>query len=327
MNRRDLPAIWTRFMRKVREVGVKEALRQAGLRVLLRPTDGLPLARANSAGLFSIETDAIHAEEKERIRTTSLLYDASHVEATYPEVFSWRDRFMRYAFLPATGDSRGLVVLFHGHNAFLHLGPVGPLAQFDLLAPWDTFGWRRQGSWFWGEKGDDFVAEMVRALIRKQRTQAPVKPWFCMGSSMGGFGALYHGIKDRSDGIYVMCPQVDLIAKIEDYGGDAEANPYAYLCGKDQDSIPDLIELARNQDVLPPLYLIQNQYDHVNPFAEHAFKLLEVYNAKRAWYGLRVHPAIGHGGDGKQEEAELFFSLILDHDPPQRVATGGRAAR
>ena len=321
----DITAIGRRFVHRARELGIKEALRQAGLRILLRPTDGLPLARANSAGLLSVETDAIHAEEKERIRTTSLLYDASHVEATYPEAFSWRDRFMRYAFLPAKGESRGLVVLFHGHNAFLHLGPVRPWERFDLLAPWDTFGWRRQGSWFWGERGDDFVAAMVHALIQEHRRRAPERPWFCLGSSMGGFAALYHGIKDRSDGIYVMCPQVDLVAKTKDYGGNVEANPYAYLGRDGADGIPDLIAMARDRDILPPLYLVQNQYDHVNPFAEHAFQLLEVYNDKRAWYGLRVHPAIGHGGDGKQEEAEFFFSRILDHDPPQRVAAARKA--
>ena len=33
---------------------------------------------------------------------------------------------------------------------------------------------------------------------------------------VGGFGALYHGIKYRANGIYVMCPQVDLRRKVLD---------------------------------------------------------------------------------------------------------------
>lgn len=308
-----------RFARMVRDRGFREAVRQAALRLLLRPTDRVPFAQANPAGLFTTDTHDIHAEERERIRASSLLFDASQVEATYPEVFEIDGRFMRYAFLPAAEEPRGLVVLFHGHNAHLHLGPVRPWRRFHVLAPWDTFGWRRQGSWFWGEKGDDFVARMVEALILSHRQADPDLPWFCMGSSMGGFGALYHGIKDHCRGIYVMCPQVDLAAKIADYGGDIESNPYAYLAGDGGRGLPDLIELARWRETLPPLALIQNQYDHVNPFAQHGFRLIEAYNARRGWYALRVHPSVGHGGDGSQDEAELFFSAILERQPPERV--------
>jgi len=319
MNPGDLRWRGLRFARMIRELGVKEATRRAGLRLLLRPSDVVPFARANPAGLFTTDTEEIHAEERARIRAGSLLHDASQVEATYPEVFEADGRFLRYAFLASTEEPRGLVVLFHGHNAHLHLGPVRPWSRFHVLAPWDTFGWRRQGSWFWGEKGDDFVARMVQALILSRREADPNLPWFCMGSSMGGFGALYHGIKERCRGIYVMCPQVDLAAKIADYGGDIESNPYAYLAGDGGQELPDLIELARRQDSLPPLALIQNQYDHVNPFSRHGFRLIEAYNARRGWYALRVHPSVGHGGDGSQDEAELFFSAILERQPPEQV--------
>ena len=154
----DLPRRGLRFVRMVRQLGVTEATRQAALRLLLRPTDMVPFARANPAGLFATDTDEIHAEERRRIRAGSLLTDASQVEATYPEVFEIDGRFMRYAFLPAAEEPRGLVVLFHGHDAYLHLGPVRPWRRFNVLAPWDTFGWRRRGSWFWGEGSTLFVS-------------------------------------------------------------------------------------------------------------------------------------------------------------------------
>lgn len=311
-----IPCHLRRFFEQVDEAGFSEALRLTGLKLLLKRTDGLPLARVDPAGLFATDVEAIHEREKMEIRASSLMFDASQVETTYPLAFEWNGRFMRHAFLPAVGESRGLVVLFHGHNAFLHMGPVRPWEHFDLLAPWDTFGWKRQGSWFWGEKGDGFVADMLQALIASYRDKTPDKPWFCFGGSMGGFGALLHGIKYGSDGTYVMCPQVDLAAKIADYGGDVADNPYAYLQGDNQQDLPDLTEIASNQDRLPPLFLVQNQFDHVNPFAEHALPLVEIYNRRKAWCGLRVHPSVGHGGDGKQEEAEMFFSLILDKRPP-----------
>ncbi|MBI5164730.1 MAG: hypothetical protein HY985_12615 [Magnetospirillum sp.] len=304
-----------RFVAKARAVGFRTALRQGLKNRLLDPRDTLPLARVNRAGLFAVSADAIHEQEKQAIRASSLMFDASRVEATYPLIFEYQGRIMRYAFRPAAKASRGLVVLFHGHDAFLHMGPVRAWDDFDLLAPWDTFGWKRQGSWFWGEKGVPFVEELVQALIASRR--APGQKWFCTGGSMGGFASLWHGIKHGADGVYVMCPQVDLAAKIIDFGAENKNNPYLHLKGE-IGGPPDLLALAKEKAELPPLFLIQNQHDHVNPFADHAWKLLEVYNGKRGWYGLRIHPSIGHGGDGKQEEAEMFFALILDKAPPKR---------
>ncbi|MGE5506097.1 MAG: hypothetical protein ACM31L_16875 [Actinomycetota bacterium] len=307
----------TRLIRKVRAVGWREAVRQAVRSRVVDPREMLPLSRVNKAGLFATSTDAIHEQERQQIRATSLVFDASQVEATYPEVFEHGGRILRYAFRPARRQSKGLVVLFHGHDAFLHMGPVRPWDDFDLLAPWDTFGLKRQGSWFWGEKGVPFVEEMVQVLIASRRD--PAKPWFCTGASMGGFASLWHGIKFGAAGVYSMCPQVDLAAKVTDFGTDNRNNPYRAL-GGEAGGPPDLVAMAEAQADLPPLFLVQNQYDHINRFADHAWRLLDVYNRKRGWYGLRVHPSLGHGGDGKQEEAELFFSLVVERNPPRRFA-------
>jgi hypothetical protein len=304
-----------RFLaRRAGEVGVREAVREAMLKAALRPQDVLPFARINKAGLLEADVESVHAQERDAIRTTSLVHDASKVEDSYPEVMEADGRFLRYAYLPARQASQGLVVLFHGHNAFLHLGPVRAWEHFDVLAPWDTFGFHRQGSWFWGEKGNGFVAAMVARLVAEIREKRSAGPLFTMGASMGGFGALWHGMSLDAAAMYVMCPQVDLAAKIVDSGGDG---PYAHLAG-DAGGPPDLLALAQSRPDLPPLYLIQNLYDHVNPFAGHARRLLDVYDAKRGWYGLRVHPSVGHGGDGKQEEAEMFFRQVLERQPPRR---------
>lgn len=308
-----------RFRAKTREAGLVRTLGE-GIGRLVDPRATLPLARVDEAALFATDTDAIRAREKKRMRTASLVLDASRVDASYPASFEHDGRVLRYAHLPAKRERRGLVVLFHGHNATLHMGPMAPWPDFDLLAPWDTFGWNRQGSRFWGEQGDPFVARMVEALIRMHRDAAGHLPWFCLGSSMGGFGALYHGVSLDSDGIYVMAPQVDLRASLAGAGPDT---PYGHLAGDDPRALPSIIEIAEGVDTLPPLYLVQHQFDPVNPFDRHGFRLLDVYNRKGAWYGVRIAPAIGHGGDGSQEEARLFFSSILDKRPPRRMRAPG----
>ncbi|MBN2503050.1 MAG: alpha/beta hydrolase [Anaerolineales bacterium] len=306
------------FLQKAAEEGWQKALRIAVIRAL-QPSGEVPLERADRSAILTLSPAEIRAREKQQMRATALVFDASQVQSTYPNVFEWEDRILRYAFLPARKESQGLVVLFHGHNAFLHMGPMRAWEQFDVLAPWDTFGWNRNGSWFWGEKGDNFVEHLIQDLINLHRQDNQGQPWFTLGGSMGGFGALYHGIKYGCDGIYAMAPQVDLKAKVRDYGEQNTNNPYAYLQGESIETVPDLCALAEEQETLPPLFLVQHQYDSVNLFSEHGFRLLDVYNRKQAWYGVRVLPAIGHGGDGSQREAELFFAMILEKNPPRRV--------
>ena len=307
-----------RLASAVRMRGLKGALLEEARTRLVDQGAMSPLAQVNQDGLLDADADAVHARQRREIRTGSLMLEAGQVEASYPLSFERGGRVLRYAFLPASRKSKGLVVLFHGHDAFLHLGPMRRWRDFDVLAPWDTFGYQRQGSWFWGERGDNFVELMVQALIEAHRANLPGLPWFCTGSSMGGFGALYHGVKYECDGLYVMCPQVDLAAKIREYGDNDPNTPYGFLRG-DAGAEPDLLALAQTRKDLPPLFLIQYQYDFVNPFAEHAFRLLDIYNRKKGWYGIRVYPSVSHGGDGRQEEAETFFNLILEKGSP-RVA-------
>ncbi len=276
-----------------------------------------PLSFANRDLIFNTQNEVIRKQQKQQMRATSLLFDASQVESTYPEIFRWGDRAMRYAWLPASKESRGLVVYFHGHNAYLHLGPVSAWENYDILAPWDNYGWNRQGSWFWGEKGDDFVEKMVYDLVKTIRVKNPDLPWFTMGSSMGGFGSLLFGIKYGANGIYSMAPQVDLRQKIRDYGIDNRDNPYGYLMGDSIESVVDLPGIAESMDAMPPTMITQHQFDSVNLFAEHAYKLMDIYNRKNCWYGLRVIPATGHESDGSQREAEMFFDLIIEKNPPR----------
>ncbi|MCU0515088.1 MAG: lysophospholipase, partial [Anaerolineae bacterium] len=280
----------------------------------------IPLAAADPLYLFSTATGAIRDEERLRMRTAAGVLEGANVEAGYPLVFEHEDRVLRYAYHPARKTSRGLVVVFHGWNSAIQMGPAQPWDEFDILAPWDVFGWRRQGSWYWGDQGDNYTERLVAALIQQVRAQQPGRPWFCYGGSMGGFGALYHGIKYGCDGLYVLCPQVDLRAKVLDYDRENRRNPYGYLQGETLETVPDLLAIARGCESLPPLLLIQNQYDAVNYFADHAFRLLEIYNAQQAWYGLRVFPAIGHQPfSASPAEAEYFFRLILEKQPPRRT--------
>jgi len=278
-----------------------------------------PLESAYLDYFFETDHENVRAKGKQLMRETSLIFDFSQIESSYPFTFEHDNRIIRYAFLKAKNKSKGLVVLFHGHNAFLHAGPMEKWNDFDVLAPWDNFGWNRQGSWFWGEQGENFVEKIIWQLIQNTIEKEQHTRWFCFGGSMGGFASLYYGINYKSNGMYVMCPQVDLKQKIIDYGIDNKTNPYTYLMKDNLDSVPNVLTMAEGSDDLPPLYLNQHQYDSVNPFDKHGSKIVTLYNQKRGWLGLRVQPAIGHMADGTQQEAELFFNLIISKNPPNKV--------
>jgi hypothetical protein len=128
---------------------------------------------------------------------------------------------------------------------------------------------------------------------------------------------LYHGIKHGADGMYVMMPQVDLQRKADEYASAARENPYGYLFDGSENA-PDVLRLAEEYE-LPPLFLVQNQYDEVNPFAEHGMRLIDLYNRRKGWYGIRIYPAFGHTHDGSPEEANLFFSEIIAKGLPKRA--------
>ncbi|MEX1248271.1 MAG: hypothetical protein WEA61_07280 [Anaerolineales bacterium] len=304
-----------RFFGKLRALGFREGIRRSFLRKTIRGPF-LPLGNIDPFFLFNTNLDDAEGEEKKRRKNSGFIFAASSLEQQYPLIFHSGNRFLRYAFMPALNQAKALVVFFHGHGGDL---PPSPCEDFDILAPWDTFGYRRLGSWFWGEHGDGFVERMIVDLINETRAEGVDQPWFTYGGSMGGFGALWHGIKYDCTGIYVTSPQIDLVRKIEDYG-DVKENAYAFLGGKDRGGLPDLYNLARSKDELPPLFLIQSQYDAVNEFSMHALPLVQTYQEKRAWLGLRVYPGIGHKShDGSFEEALLFFRLIIEKKVANRV--------
>lgn len=284
-----------------------------------------PLASADPDLILAVDTNAIR-DFARRKKGLAKKQEASskNIEDHFP--FEFADpsgQKMRYAFYPALEKSKGLAVIFHGYLGF-EIYPIRySWREFDLLLPLDNFGWKNLGSWFWGERGDNHVEKITANLIQKIRTDLASPRWFAIGTSMGGFAALFHGIKYSADGIYVMTPIIELRSKIRYYQERKGETAYTELVAagdKELQKIPDIYAEARRAESLPPLFLIQNQYDRSNLFGEYTLPLLSIYHEKKGWTGLRVQPAIGHQGhDGGYAEAQYFFGLIAAKSPPRVV--------
>jgi hypothetical protein len=119
-----------------------------------------------------------------------------------------------------------------------------------------------------------------------------------------------------------MTPQVD-IKKMSKQELDkvGPVNAWTGMIGEHQDKeIPDVYHLADSRADLPPLFFIQSVHDQLNPFAEHMLPLIHIYQKKMAWYGMRVHPAIGHRADASTKEAEYMFLNITKKKVQKKVS-------
>lgn len=312
-----------RFGNKLRVLGLRNAFKSVS--GLFEARNSFPLERADPDLTLASSVGAIR-DFARRQRAAGPTRQTAQADPSlrFPLVFtSSTGRKMRYAFFPALEQSKGLAVVFHGYLGFeidhLRYG----WKHFNLLLPLDNFGWNELGSWFWGEAGSGFVAHMTRELIAQVQAENNEQSWFAVGASMGGFAALFHGIIGEAQGIYVMTPILDLKRKIRSYRERGLRTSYTEIADPADISlakVPDIYTAAKEAKSLPPLFLTQNQYDRSNPFGSDTLPLLKIYDEKKAWLGLRVHPAIGHQGhDGSYDEAQYFFEMIAKKSPPHRV--------
>lgn len=277
----------------------------------------VPLGRWSSHLLFGNHVQEIEEKFKKNRPISISDEEKIIIKSNYNHVFQSHGKRILYAFIPASHQSMGLVVSFHPWNGNQYFDHLKPLSCFDVLAPFDNFGSQQWSCGFWGLDGDPFLVNPIQELIQKICQERNYSNWFTIGGSLGGFAALYHGILGQCDGMYVMTPQVDIRVMSESdlrrgYKDDVYS---AMISSTDPKKDPSILKIAQVQETLPPLFLIQSLYDTINPYASHAYLLQKVYHEKRGWYGLRIHPSIGHRADGSQKEAEYFFLNILKKNP------------
>jgi hypothetical protein len=326
MSSLSIPHRLKRFWSKLRVLGAREAFKSLQGVFPRGSQSTFPLASADSDLILAADVNAIRDFVRRKKKGGQATKDQALTKdfaTQFPQTFIDGPHRMRYSFFPSLEKSKGLVVVFHGYLGFEIQAIRYSWREFDLLLPFDNFGWKGLGSWFWGEHGNPFVETLTQNLIRDIRGKLNSPRWFATGASMGAFAALYHGIKHGSDGVYVTTPVINLRSKVEQYRQKQVETSYTYLAS-DQDfdlnDIPSVYREAERATSLPPLFLVQNQYDRTNPFGQDTLPLLQIYDKKKAWNGLRIHPAIGHQGhDGSYDEAQYFFSLIAAKIPPRVV--------
>ncbi|WP_432772988.1 alpha/beta hydrolase family protein [Francisella salimarina] len=99
-----------------------------------------------------------------------------------------------------------LFIVLHGHRStmtnFRYNG-------WNVLSPLDNYGYKSEGSWWLGEFGNFFLKDLLQSLIEEISTEYQCKNnIYIYGSSMGGYGAILHGILCGARAIYANVPQI-----------------------------------------------------------------------------------------------------------------------
>jgi len=83
--------------------------------------------------------------------------------------------------------------------------------MWNVLTPIDDFGDENGGSCWLGEKGDFFVKDLLQELIKKISQEYECEDHiYLYGSSIGGYGAILHGILCKANAVYAHAPYIRL---------------------------------------------------------------------------------------------------------------------
>lgn len=219
-----------------------------------------------------------------------------------------------YDFRPATNPKDApLLVILHGHT-FNSKPSKFYDENWNVLVPIDNFGINNCGSWWLGEEGNYFVMDLLHRLILKVRLETQSsKGLYFWGSSMGGFGALLHGMQLNAQAVYANIPQIKLLTSSYSEGGNKkyfepifkEATPDRY---NDVTHFLDLKEPKNN----PLFFIAQSRFDYPNYLEEHA---LYFFN-KCMDFDINIHmeiaPVSGHTVIYPIHQAIKYFDKFTD---------------
>lgn len=173
-------------------------------------------------------------------------------ELLYIEDDNKRKLFYRFTPAAITSNFVPLVVILHEEGRaearnFEH-------KMWNVLTPLDNFGYENRGSCWLGEKGDFFVKDLLQKLIHEIAEEYECEDHiYLYGSSIGGYGAILHGILCKANAVYARAPHIRL-EKIN--ATDTEMKRfYDAIFTKTISKENNLINFLNSTDTFPIFYL------------------------------------------------------------------------
>ncbi|MEH7483141.1 hypothetical protein V7157_19155 [Neobacillus drentensis] len=254
--------------------------------------------------------------EEEKFRLKTISYPGSH-EKTWN---SHRD--IRYYYVPAKDHSLSnqLIVVFAGmgkvfeyrYNYSKALSDVNCHKLFII----DDYGDR--GSYYLGNNGDSLVESSVISLILNFAStyNIPLKNILAMGSSKGGYAALYYGIKYSFGKIVAAAPQTFLGNFLQSFTQDMVEDMTNYREKADILFLNQkLFCLLEGKRTYPDIHLLVGSKD--NHLQNHLLPFINKLKQMKVEYKYEVIEGYGHNALALFQNymTQKANFLILQRDP------------
>ena len=217
------------------------------------------------------------------------------------------------AFFGEWGDRAENRKQFKGY--FHRLKMLGVDERYNWLFLCDTFGADQNGTYYFGEDGDDFVFRaMNQIFLLEGLSSNSNQKVITVGSSMGATGALVFGLNWKAKGIIAICPHIDLdtsaltqdrmrhvlkTLRVKDLYAESERNilrPVARQLSKFESELK-----------LPTLFIQSCKDDHGVHY-EQVLPLIEAWSRKGGSVSLDERDSGGHTSEYATKE--LLLSAI-----------------
>ena len=235
---------------------------------------------------------------RQLVSLKKILLDFGNHEAGLDYIKDLNERRMYFKYTPSADESNNpLLVILHGHGYVANPSKYTN-ENLNILAPIDNFGVNQWGSWWLGEGGDFFVKELLHELINQKRSKSSGRLYF-WGSSMGGFGALLHGILLQADAVYANIPQIKLLgSSYSNRGMDKYFRPIFDSSGESGfNDIVNVLNDVVKAEVLgkvPLFFIAQSQFDYENYLEEQSLYFFKKCLELNLSVHYEVFPKKGH---------------------------------
>jgi len=207
--------------------------------------------------------------------------------------------------LTFNGNGLPLIIILHGHGSNSR-STFFNKSGWNVLAPLDKYGHNCNGSWWLGEHGDFFVRDLLQELIKNIKSACSSHHVFFYGSSMGGYGAILHGILSAATAVYANVPQTYLLGsgyhKVQLKNFDSISNTVHFI----ENDLSKIINTKHPDDV-PLFFICDNRFSFDNYLGEQTFRFITACVNEKINFHLEVLPQKGHSKNhGINEVIELF---------------------
>lgn len=130
--------------------------------------------------------------------------------------------------------------------------------MWNVLTPLDNFGYEKRGSCWLGEKGDFFVKDLLQKLIKQIAEEYECEDHiYLYGNSMGGYGAILHGILCKANAVYAHVPHIRLLDTNDT--DSVMKRFYTSIFDETVSKENDLSNFLNPRDSFPIFYLCDNR--------------------------------------------------------------------